>query len=222
MGYENELVLTGKINDVGEFTRVNVPKSYRAGIELEANYKVSSKINLNGNVTLSQNKIKTFTEYIDDWDTGAQIAVNHNNTDLSFSPKVISAANLTYKIWERNHKALSLTWSFKSVGKQYLDNTSDELAKLSAYSQQDVRLNFIAEKMKFGEFDFGLQCNNIFNNNVISNGWTYRYKAGFDATKDDVYSAKGNGSDIYNQIGLFPQAFRHFMLSCRVVFREKS
>jgi iron complex outermembrane receptor protein len=41
MLYKNQLVLTGKINDVGATTRTNVDKSYRLGVELQGVYNIS-------------------------------------------------------------------------------------------------------------------------------------------------------------------------------------
>ncbi|MBK7409170.1 MAG: TonB-dependent receptor [Saprospirales bacterium] len=39
MYYQDQLVLTGQLNDVGEYTRINVPVSYRLGMELEAQWQ---------------------------------------------------------------------------------------------------------------------------------------------------------------------------------------
>ena len=44
MLYKNQLVLTGKINDVGSYTRINVPNSYRAGIELQAGADITAMV----------------------------------------------------------------------------------------------------------------------------------------------------------------------------------
>ena len=68
MLYKDQLVLTGKINDVGSYTRINVPNSYRAGIELQAGLLIYSWLNVNANATFSSNKIKSFTEYLDEYD----------------------------------------------------------------------------------------------------------------------------------------------------------
>ena len=70
MDYKDQLVLTGKINDVGEYTRTNIPKSYRRGVELQGYVSPSSWWKFSGNLALSQNKVKNFTEYIDDYDNG--------------------------------------------------------------------------------------------------------------------------------------------------------
>ena len=41
MNYKNQLVMTGKLNDVGERTHVNVAESFRKGIEVEGNLQVN-------------------------------------------------------------------------------------------------------------------------------------------------------------------------------------
>jgi iron complex outermembrane recepter protein len=218
MYYNNQLALSGKINDIGDYTRINIASSYRTGIELDANTLIYSGLQWSGNLTLSQNKIKTFDEYIDAWATGGQIKVTHKNTDLALSPNVIGASNLTYKKTFQGHKQLSATFATKWVGKQYIDNSSDETAALSAYFQHDFRLNFLTENAKYGDIDLGLLVSNVFNNNVVSNAWAYRYKPGFDPTSSDPYSVKGSDTGIYNQIGYFPQAFRNVTASLRLRF----
>src|SRR5690606_34123313 len=35
MNYKNQLILTGKVNDVGAYNHINVPESFRAGVEAE-------------------------------------------------------------------------------------------------------------------------------------------------------------------------------------------
>ena len=90
MYYKDQLVLTGKINDVGAYTRTNVPNSYRTGIELQLKYSLNKKYSTSYSVTLSRNKIKEFTEYIDDYDQFNQVAIQHYNTDIAFSPTLIT------------------------------------------------------------------------------------------------------------------------------------
>ena len=73
MYYRDQLILTGKINDVGAYTRTNVDKSYRTGIELQGAVQLNKAFSLNANLSLSANKILNFTEFIDDYDNGGQI-----------------------------------------------------------------------------------------------------------------------------------------------------
>ncbi|HET6991124.1 MAG TPA: TonB-dependent receptor, partial [Bacteroidia bacterium] len=147
MDYVNQLVLTGKVNDVGAYTRVNVPNSYRAGIELEAGYKICKSLSFMANATYSQNKIRNYQEYLDDYDNGGQVVNVYSNTDIAFSPSIISAASLTYKC----KKGFSATFTEKYVGKQYLDNTSSDLRKLDAYAVSGLRLSYSFKPKFFKE-----------------------------------------------------------------------
>src|SRR5680860_511526 len=90
MCYKNQLVLTGEINDVGAPIMVNVDKSYRTGFEFQAGIKIAQNLQWNGNATFSQNKIKNFVEYVDNWNTWGQESYEPGTTDLAFSPNIIA------------------------------------------------------------------------------------------------------------------------------------
>ena len=81
MQYRNQLILTGNVNDVGSPIRINVPNSFRRGLELTTSIKLNNQFNLRLNTTLSENKITEFTEFIDDWDLGGQVKEFHRNTN---------------------------------------------------------------------------------------------------------------------------------------------
>ena len=91
MKYKDQLILTGEVNDIGEMLTSNIPDSYRAGIEITAGLPVTSWLQWNGNLTLSQSKIKEYTEYIDDWETG-QSADYLGTTSISYSPDVVAGS----------------------------------------------------------------------------------------------------------------------------------
>jgi iron complex outermembrane recepter protein len=115
------LILTGQINDVGGYTRTNVENSYRIGFELEAGkFFFNNKLQIKGNVTLSQNKVKEFYEFIDNYDIGGQDSILHKNTDIAFSPNFIASLSLNYEII----KNLNISILSKYVSKQFLDNTT--------------------------------------------------------------------------------------------------
>src|SRR5690606_20352031 len=107
---------TGKINDVGAYTRINIPKSYRMGIELQGSKRFSKYLALDANISFSQNKIKNFTEYIDDYDNGGQQTKFYKNTDISFSPAAVGAYNITIS----PIKNFDIDLTGKYVGKQFL------------------------------------------------------------------------------------------------------
>lgn len=183
MGYVNQLILSGKINDVGAYTRINVPKSYRMGIELESTYNLTNKINILGNITLSKNKIKEFTEYLDNYDTGLQQQTIHNNKDIAFSPNFISSFTINYNILKNLNLALFNKW----VGKQYLDNTQNENRRLYNFFTQDFKLNYSFQFLNLKSMEVLLQVNNIYNKKYEPNGYTFSYIYGGILTTENFY-----------------------------------
>jgi iron complex outermembrane receptor protein len=197
MNYKNQLVLTGQVNGVGEAIRVNVPKSYRAGIELVANWKFAPRWRLNANATFSQNKIKNFSETIVNYD-GAPDKINQfAKTDISFSPNVIAGGQLSYS----PVKNLEFAWLPKYVGKQYMDNTSDDNRKLNAFFVNDLRASYTINPRIVKEITFSVLANNILNHLYESNGYTYSYIYGQQVVTENFY---------------YPQAGANFLAAVRV------
>jgi iron complex outermembrane receptor protein len=171
MNYKDQLVLTGKINDVGAYTRTNIDESYRLGIELQGSTIFSKWLKAAANLTLSRNKIRNFTEFIDDYDNGGQKTNVFNEADISFSPSVTGAA--TIAINPVQNVAIDLL--SKYVGKQYLDNTSTESRKLNAFYTQDVRAVYSFTKGWLKNADVIFQVNNVFDKKYEPNGYTFSY-----------------------------------------------
>ncbi|MBK7128831.1 MAG: TonB-dependent receptor [Crocinitomicaceae bacterium] len=192
MNYQNQLILTGAINDVGAYARTNVDKSYRTGLELEAGYMILNNLSVSGNCTYSLNKIPSFTEYFDDYDNGGQASVTHTKTDIAFSPNLIAAVALEYL----PIKSLRFTFTTKYVDKQYLDNTMNSDRSLDAYLVSNVELAYTWRLKLFEEIQLGVQLNNIFNELYENNGYTYSY----------LYGAK-----VYTENFYYPQAGFNWM-----------
>jgi iron complex outermembrane receptor protein len=203
MDYDNQLVLTGQINDVGGYTRTNVKDSYRAGIELEGGYKILDNLGITGNLTLSQNKIVEFTEYMDAYDVNfdylGQVETVHQNTDLAFSPNIIAGLTLNYE----PIKNLRLNWMFKHVGAQFLDNTSNTSRMLDSYFISHLNIAYIIKDKFFKETTIGLRVNNLFNEQFENNGYTWGY----------IYDNNRVDENFY-----YPQAGTHFLLRLTVKF----
>ena len=218
MAYKNQLVVTGQINDVGEQLRINVPSSYRAGFEMELAWRITERLRFDYNATLSQNKISDFTEYRDNWDSGEQDAIKHGNTDIAFSPNVIANASLTYQILRGSKHQLEVSLSGKHVGKQYVDNTSNENAVLDDYKYGNLRIQYKTGFGKMKNLTVKLLINNILDSRYSSNAWVYRFNSpSYDERPDNPYTRLENGS-VYNQMGYFPQAGRNFLLGFSVEF----
>jgi iron complex outermembrane receptor protein len=183
MLYQDQLVLTGAINDVGAPVMINVPSSYRAGVELSAKVLLTDNLKWEPSVTMSRNKIKSFTEYIDDWDTWGQTAVNHTNTDLAFSPSVIANSSLNWMIF----KGFNLNLMSKYVGRQYIDNTESSDRQLDPYFVNNLLISYKFKPRFCKEIGYSLMINNIFNEQYESNAWVYRYSYENSMQKLDGY-----------------------------------
>ncbi|HPT04700.1 MAG TPA: TonB-dependent receptor [Bacteroidales bacterium] len=199
MDYTDQLVLTGKINDVGSAIMTNVSKSYRTGIEFSGSAKIQNWLTWQANFTLSQNKIKNFTEYVDDWDLGGQKENKLGNTDLLLSPDLIANNIFTFIPF----KNLSLSYESKYVGKQYIDNTSSNDRKLDPYFVNNIRLHYAIATRLIKEIGFNLMVNNLFSEKYESNAWVYRY----------YYEDKYQKMD-----GYFPQAGINFLAGVNLRF----
>ncbi len=177
MHYKDQLVLTGKINDVGAYTRTNVDVSYRAGIELQAGWAPLSWLSANGNATFSRNRIENFREYVDNYDDGTQREIDHGTTDIAFSPTVIAGGGLTFTPFQRSErgKAFGIELLGKYVGRQFLDNTGNEARSIDAYGLCDLRLRYKLAVRPFRELGVTLMLNNVLNKEYESNGYTYSY-----------------------------------------------
>ena len=183
MKYKDQLILTGKINDVGAYTRSNLPKSYRAGVELQGAIKLKKFISINGNITFSENKIKNFTEYLDDYDNGGQQLNIYKKTTILFSPAVISSASLN--IVPLKNAEINLV--SKYISRQYLDNTSNNSRSLKPYFLEDVRLNYTLSLRKLIPLNLFIQANNIFSKKYEANGYSFSYITGGTVTTENYY-----------------------------------
>jgi iron complex outermembrane recepter protein len=163
MNYNNQLVLTGEINDDGAYIRKNAGKSYRTGIEASAAYDFKTLAEISGNITLSTNK----TDYrqVNDQQEVEEL----RNTDISFSPRFTAGSQL--KVFP--FRNFEIDWLFKYVGKQYLDNTASKNRLLSSYRVHDLRLAYLISPEKGPGIEFTVLVNNLFNALYESNGYVY-------------------------------------------------
>lgn len=185
MDYQDQLINTGKINDVGAYTRINTPKSYRAGIELEADAIITKWLNASGNIAFSKNKIKEFTESVDNYDdpSGIQKENIFKNSDISYSPNTVAAASVNFIPFQ--DAAISL--QSKYVSEQFLDNTSNRNRMLDAYYVQNVRLMYSLKGKSIKQMDFIFQANNVFNYKYSANGFTFNYISGGELVVNNSY-----------------------------------
>jgi iron complex outermembrane receptor protein len=197
MHYKDQLVLTGMINDVGAYTRTNIPKSYRMGIELQGGVTVTPWLNATANITFSKNKVLDFTEYIDDYDMGGQKTNQYSETDIAFSPQLVGSATISFL----PVKDFELSLLGKYVSTQYLDNTQNDARKLNAFFTGDFRAIYTLRNKWLKELNIIGQLNNVLNKKYEPNGYTFSYIAGGDTVTENYY---------------FPMAGTNFMVGVNV------
>ena len=193
MSYKNQLVLTGALDDVGTPVRENSGKSFRKGVEFESVYSLNKKFVFSGNLSLSKNKN---IDYISNFD--GQV-INLGDTDISFSPELISSLNVSYTPKQN----LNINLLYKYVGEQFLSNTESSVSKLDSYMTTDINIIYKFESPKyFSEVIITAMINNIFNKKYVANGYYYTY--------DDTWSVPGAVTTIEGT-GYYPQAIRNFL-----------
>ena len=223
MGYQDQLVLTGAINDVGAAIRQNVNESYRAGIELEAGYQITKHFTWSVNATLSQNKIKNFTNYTDDWYNGGQVEEILEDKDIAFSPSIIAGSIISYKhsLFNKTDE-IGIALISKYVGDQYFDNTQSEDRKLDGYFTNDIRLTYVVSNFGLNKLSFNFTARNVLNTFYVNNAWTYTFQYdendAWNPAADDIYVNKTSQASLYQMVGYFPQAGTNFIMGLTLDF----
>lgn len=192
MEYKNQLLETGKLSESGYTIKENVPLSYRRGVEVSASWLTTSWLRFDGNITLSVNKIRQYTAWVDrydnpsDWGWMPQVAEYYENTSILMSPSVTGTGRVTFT--PAFVPRLSISVAGKYVGKQYYDNTSCEDRSLPAYTVMSAQAEYSLGKIKFAIF-----VDNMLNRKYVADAWVYRARF-------------ADGSADYVEDGMFPQA----------------
>lgn len=203
MDYTDQLILTGKISEIGEALTSNIPSSYRMGIELTAGVFIADWLQWSGNLTWSQNKIKRFTESIENYDADwnpigdGEIENYLGTTSIAFSPDLI-----VHSVFDVRWKGFTGAFRSQFVGRQYLDNTSAKERSIDPYFVNSLQVGYLFKIKHMKELAIDLTVHNLFNAQYETNGW--------------VYSAMVGGQR-YTEDGYFTQAGTHAM--ARLTFR---
>jgi len=203
MLYKNQLVLTGAIDNVGAPIRVTSGKSYRLGIEIEADIQFSNQFSLKPNIAFSDHKNTDFVSSIDG------NLKNLGNTAISFSPAIIAGNAFVFNPSEN----MQFSFLSKYVGKQYMSNVQSAVSSndvLESYFTSDLNFTYVLKpKNIFNEVIFTGLINNIFNKEYVDRGYYYTY--------DDTWSAP-NKTTTLDGAGYYPQATRNFLVGVTLKF----
>ncbi|MGI4869584.1 MAG: TonB-dependent receptor [Janthinobacterium lividum] len=195
MVYRDQLVLSGRLDDVGNPIHTNVRASYRTGVELQVAAQVAKGLTFSPTATISRNKINNYTDYLSD-ENYVEHGTTYQQTDISFSPSLTFAYTLEYEPLP----GLKLATLARYAGRQYLDNTATDSRSIPAYYVQDVRLRYLwhPTKLGFREIELAGVLNNVFAATYVNNGYSYGY----------LY-----GGQTYYQSYYYPQARTNFLAS---------
>ena len=166
MDYKDQLVLTGELNEIGEPLAANIPKSYRAGIELTATLKLPCGFTWNANATFSHNRIKDFTEVLYDDNTYEKWEIHHSNTPIAFSPSIIANNSFSYE-W----RGIEATLQSQYISKQYMSNYGIEEHILDAYFVTNFLLAYSFKVKGVKRITVGATIYNLFNEKYENNGY---------------------------------------------------
>ena len=201
MFYENQLVLTGELDDVGSPIRETSGESYRLGLEVDANIQFGKLFSTSTNVAISRNKNKDFATSINGE------LVNLGNTNISFSPELVIGNAINFFPVER----LQLSLLSKYVGEQYMGNIDNKESTLESYFVNDFNINYEIKPNKlFKSIILSGLVNNVFNKKYVSNG----YFGSFDF--DDASSPTGTTTGYF--AGYYPQATTNFLVGATLKF----
>ena len=221
MKYKNQLVVNGALNDVGTALRVNVPNSYRSGIEINAAQQIFSITNANKTpdtenehlltvvsaLSLSQNIVALSPVSWMNYANNSRFDTLYKNAPIAYSPNLIASAGLDY-----HYNEFSVFWRTKYAGRQYLDNTGNQSRSIEAFTHSELSIAYTRKTRNGLRIEINFQLINIFNTRYVSNAYTYGYFYGNDPQKTP------NTAQLIQEVFVFPQAPRNILMGLRIGF----
>lgn len=207
MEYKDQLVPTGRLSETGYVIKENVPVSFRRGVEIAAAWSPAGFIRIDGNLSLSLNKIKDYTHWTElydnpnDWSPMPQYSQFFKSTNLPYSPSSVGMGMVT--IIPSSTSSLSIYG--KHVGRQFYDNTSSDDRSIPSYFVMGFKGMKSFKIRGTSELELGLYVDNLLNRKYFSNAWVYMAKF-------------ADGSPEYIEEGLYPQAGINFMVKASFRF----
>ena len=195
MRYKDQLIPTGMVNDSSDALNVNVPDSYRYGVELTAAWDVARVLTVGGSATLSRNKILDYVDLLADSPTYGE---NLGTMTIAYSPDVVASAYLDFHVG-----GFEAVWRTQWVGSQYFTNNEIEALSLDSYSVTNLDLAYTLRTRSAKSVRLGMTIYNLLNATYCSNGYGYSYM--WDGVR-------------YDEAYYFPQAPMHVLANVTVKF----
>ncbi|MBQ9137872.1 MAG: TonB-dependent receptor [Alistipes sp.] len=195
MQYRDQLIPTGMVNDSSDALNVNVPDSYRCGVEVTLGWKIAKWLTATGDVTLSRNKIRNYVDLLADSPTYGE---NLGTMTIAYSPSCIASLGFDFHI--KGFEALLHT---RYVSKQYLTNNQIDALTLDGYCVTNLNLGYTLRLHGLRSIRFGATIYNLFNAEYCSNAYGYSYM--WDGVR-------------YDEAYYFPQAPLHCLANVTIKF----
>ena len=198
MLYDDQLVLTGERDINGYEIRTNVGESYRLGLEIDTKLFINSSLDIESNLSISENKNKNLFFSFD-----GQLK-NYGNTDIAYSPNFI--ANNIINFYPNDKTSVSFRSNY--ISEQFFAQTNSPISKLDSFFTNDLNLSHEIYLNDFvDELKIKLLINNIFDLEYTSYGGYYTY---------DV--PEGNSLKTYEGTYYYPQSGINLLLGIDIKF----
>jgi iron complex outermembrane receptor protein len=189
MYYQDQMVLTGALDDVGAPIRETSGESYRLGLEIDADIKITQVFSARPNLTLSRNKNIDFTANLD----GELQQLGETN--ISYSPEIIAANQLIFHPSE----TFQINLISKYVGEQYMGNIDSEVSLLDSFFTNDINIVYEwKDAPLFKSVVFTGLINNVLDVKYESNGYFFF----FDTQNEAGETQTVEGAGFYPQAGI--------------------
>ena len=166
MDYTDQLVLNGRVNEIGEPMAENVKDSYRMGMELSVGARITDWLRWDINGTWSKNRIHDYVGYVGDknWESHR---FEMGDTPLALSPSFMANSNIGFA-----HKGWNASLQTQYVSRQYLDNFGMEENSLDAYCVSHLHASYTFKLPSVKEIVVGASVYNLFNTRYETNGYS--------------------------------------------------
>ena len=166
MLYDNQLVLTGERDINGYEIRSNIGKSYRLGLEVDSKMFINSNINIESNISFSENKNNNLFYSFDG------VIQNFGDTDLAYSPNLIVNNIINFSPNDKVYFSLIS----KYVSEQFFAQTNSPISKLDSFFINDLNFTHELSLPNYAnELKLKVLVNNIFDVKYTSYGGYYTY-----------------------------------------------
>ncbi|EGJ70861.1 TonB-dependent receptor plug [Bacteroides coprosuis DSM 18011] len=166
MDYKDQLVLNGKVNEIGRAISENVDKSYRMGIEISLGAQLTKWLRWDINGTWSKNRIKDYVAYFSD-SNYKQHTLNWGDTPISFSPSFMGNS-----IISANYKGFNASFQTQYSTRQYLDNLGLKDNSLDPFIVNHIHLSYDFKLPYIKQATVGASVYNLFNLKYETNGYS--------------------------------------------------